>query len=186
MLPAKVVAATKQAEECHGKTLFYSDEISSEAKIQIGNKAAIDGFCPGFNARWKQFTVQTTSTPSTALGNFMGDTESVVAECEGFIQAVIFTAIREIFASDILFDAVFYDLKIGDMNYIKPFFSVTLKPADESNVALGDWVYLSRTPGQSMQDFQDHAIKPGRAERRVLGTLSALLQDPPKKYVGFG
>jgi hypothetical protein len=185
MLPAKIVEMVNHAESCHGKTMFYSDEVSSTNKEKIGKAAVMGGYCPGFKALWKQFSVDPVYTPCTALKNFMGGTELVVAECEGFVHAVVLMAVYSIFPSDQIFNAVFHDLKIGDMSYIKPFFTVQAEPV-EGNIILGDWVYIARTKGQSMEDFQDYAKKTGTGGAASGWNLICTSADVTKKYVGFG
>ncbi|MGC2660872.1 MAG: hypothetical protein WA324_23195 [Bryobacteraceae bacterium] len=133
---------------------------------------ALAGYCPGFTAVYKEFTLESTYKPCVALGNFMGNSPVVVAECEGFIHGVVFSVIRELFSDDNVFDIVFADLKLGQMAYVngmKLFSKTDLAKdhIDESGVGVGDWVYVARSQAPWKPSGNSRKVHRAVAQRAV-------------------
>lgn len=182
-LASKVVALVKKAEGNHGVALFYTDEAIANPKVMetVGKQNAVKGRCPGFDATFKIFTVDPNYKPSQALATFIGGTETVVAECEGFVHAVIFNALCEIMSAP-LFDAAFHDLRLGDMTYVEPLMTVKKDPL-EDQLLLGDWTYIAR---KDMESFRLNALSGGTGGAASGWNLICTSVDAPKKFIGFG
>jgi hypothetical protein len=187
MIPAKIVAQVMHAEGLHGVSLFYSDEVLKSKDLmnhhQVTQSQVMKGHCPGFTTSFKVFKLEHTYTPCTALSNFLGGANLVVAECEGFVQAVVLNAIREIF-TDSVFDIVFHDLTLGHMPYVKNLFWKKDDPTEDI-VSLGNWIYIARTT-LAMGDFHDHAISTGEGGAASGWNLICTDDGAVKKYIGFG
>lgn len=192
LIPARVIEWVTHAEQNHGRTMFYSDEVlDNPNNYNVTKSQAMQGHCPGFITQFKIFTIDPSFKPSVSLANFMGNSPLVVGECEGFVHGVYLSAIRSTFDNDGLFDVCFSDLQLGRMDYFKGekslFWFKDLKgnQPDESSLDKGHWTYIARHPN-AMEMFRLHAQKTGQGGAASGWNLICTQVDPVKKYIGFG